>query len=183
MGGTKTWREVGDAPLKLFLFQSHQEQRGRAVPGGWRPIQLLQPQLTAALHPVPAHQQLSALQLRPPDRGAEPVGPWLQGRPAALLQQPHEFHGCCRAACLALRGRPQANRAGCGSRLLSSELLGAEGGAGARPGVHASFLETNHPLSCGSGRLGLEPEHLHFCLFVCFCLITSKNNLSEIYGT
>lgn len=105
MGGNKIWRVVGDAPLKLFLLQSHQEQRGWAVPGGWRPIQLLQPQLAAALHPVPAHQQLSALQLRPPDGGAEPVGAWLQGRPAALLQQPHEFHGCRGAPCLALRGR------------------------------------------------------------------------------
>ena len=96
--------------IYLFLLQSHQEQCGWAVPGGRCPLQLLQPQLTAALHPVPAHQQLCALQLRPPDGGAQPVAAWLQGRPAELLQQPHEYHRCCDAPRLALWGRPWSTR-------------------------------------------------------------------------
>lgn len=94
LGGAGARWEVREAPRKLSVSpQSHQEQRGRAVPGGQRPLQLLQPQLAAALHPAPAHQQLGALQLRPPDGGAQPVAARLQGGPAELLQQPHGLHG------------------------------------------------------------------------------------------
>lgn len=78
-------------PERLF-FQPTPEQRGGEVPDERRPLQLLQPQLPAALHPAARDQQLGALQLRAPDRGAQPVDERLPAGAAGALHPHHALH-------------------------------------------------------------------------------------------
>lgn len=79
--------------LIIWLFpQPHQEQRGWTIPGRRSPIQLLQPQLPKAMHPVSVDQQLGSLQLWLPNGGAQHLSTRLQGGPAQLLHGPDEHH-------------------------------------------------------------------------------------------
>ena len=73
-------------------MQPHRQQRGRPVPDGRGPLQLLQPQLPPALHPGPDDQQLGPLQLRPLHRGPERVEAGLPRGHADVLRGSDEHH-------------------------------------------------------------------------------------------
>ena len=111
-------------PELSVLLQPSKEQRRWKVLGGRRALQLLQPKLPAALHPVPADKQQCSLQLRFSDGGAQYLGEGVQRGPAGLLHSHYEIHWYCSIAYLVVRGKSHKN----GLRQINQRLPSLQDG-------------------------------------------------------